>query len=263
MTFLKFSPRRPPREQGQNVWGASAAVARLDRTSLACGRAVDDHRIEFSVRSIEATAAVDRARRAQLIELAVCGRCPAKLSFLPAVTGHTWRENAPKVLKNGGGGYCQDPEGLVTSFWFWGGGQTITWFFIFFPYLFYQGFFLGDCSKFCVKKKWNPLPYGVDRGKLLRAHAALLGNVGQARCLQVDTPAGWERPKHQSRSISTVTAVWRQRDHDQWSWSISSISSIWKWLPTNGAAMAVLGCGGRVSDHFAFPSCTVCCNLKS
>ena len=46
--------------------------------------------------SIEATAAVDRARRAQLIELAVCGRCPAKLSFLPAVTGHTWRENAPQ-----------------------------------------------------------------------------------------------------------------------------------------------------------------------
>ena len=83
-------------EQGQNVWGASAAVARLDRTSLARGRAVDDHRIEFSVRSIEATAAVDRARRAQLIELAVCGRCPAKSSFLPAVTGHTWRENAPQ-----------------------------------------------------------------------------------------------------------------------------------------------------------------------
>ena len=88
-------------EQGQNVWGASAAVARLDRTSLARGRAVDDHRIEFSVRSIEATVAVDRARRAQLIELAVCRRCPAKLPFLPAVTaaGHTWRENAPQSPK--------------------------------------------------------------------------------------------------------------------------------------------------------------------
>ena len=24
--------------------------------------------------------------------------------------------------------------------------------FIFFPYLFYHGFFIGDCSKFCVKK---------------------------------------------------------------------------------------------------------------
>ena len=73
--------------------GASAAVARLDRTSLARGRAVDDHRIEFSVRSIEATAAVDRARRAQLIELAVCMRTlPSEVAvpnFLPAVTGHT------------------------------------------------------------------------------------------------------------------------------------------------------------------------------
>ena len=86
-------------EQGQNVWDASAVVVRLDRTSHTRGRAEDDHRIEFSVRSIEATAAVDRARRVQLIALVVCGRCPAKLSFLPAVTGHTWHEHAPKVLK--------------------------------------------------------------------------------------------------------------------------------------------------------------------
>ena len=56
----------------------------------------------IALSSAEATAAVDRARRAQLIELAVCGRCPAKLSFLPAVTGHTWRENAPQSPKKMG-----------------------------------------------------------------------------------------------------------------------------------------------------------------
>ena len=44
-----FSPRRPPRSKGQNVWGASAVVARLDRNSLARGRAVDDHDLEFMI----------------------------------------------------------------------------------------------------------------------------------------------------------------------------------------------------------------------
>ena len=117
-------------------------------------------RIEFSVRSIEATAAVDRARRVQLIELAVCGRCPAKLLFLPAVTGHTWCENTTqKSSKNGGGGYYQDSEGLATSFWFGGGGQTITWFFIFFhtflPWVFRRRLFTEfwvSRYPFCVGK---------------------------------------------------------------------------------------------------------------
>ena len=39
--------------------------------------------------------AVDRVRRVQLIELAACERYPAQFSYLPSVTGHTWRENAP------------------------------------------------------------------------------------------------------------------------------------------------------------------------
>ena len=77
-------------------------------------------------------------------------------SELVVPTGRNWAHMTwkctPKSSKNGGGGYRQDPEGLATSFWFWGGGQTITWFFIFFPYRFYHGFFVGDCSKFCVKK---------------------------------------------------------------------------------------------------------------
>ena len=64
-------------------------------------------RIEFSVWSIEATVAVDRARRVQLIELAVFGRCPAKLSFLPTVTEHTWRENAPQSLQKMGVGIAR------------------------------------------------------------------------------------------------------------------------------------------------------------
>ena len=59
-------------------------------------------------------------------------------------TGRNWAHMTWKCpqspQKNGGGGYCQDPEGLATSFWFWGGGQTITWFFIFFHTFFTMDF---------------------------------------------------------------------------------------------------------------------------
>ena len=52
MTFLNhFHQGGHPGARPERVRCTSAAVARLDRTSLARGRAVDDHRIEFSVRS--------------------------------------------------------------------------------------------------------------------------------------------------------------------------------------------------------------------
>ena len=57
---------------------------------------------------------VDRARREQLIELAVWWRCPAKLSFQPAVTGHTWRENAP-----------QSPQKINGGWWILPGSRTL------------------------------------------------------------------------------------------------------------------------------------------
>ena len=83
------------------------------------------------------------------------GRCSTstQLSTQPLVTGHIWRQNTPpNSSKNGGRWLWLDPEGFLSSFWFWGGGQTIPWFFIFFPYLFYHRFLVSNCSKFCVKQ---------------------------------------------------------------------------------------------------------------
>ena len=82
------------------------------------------------------------------------GRCPTRmqLSTRPLVTGHIWRRNTPKVLKKWGKVIMVGSRRFLPSFWFWGGGQTIPWFFIFFPYLFYHRFLVSNCSKFCVKQ---------------------------------------------------------------------------------------------------------------
>ena len=69
------------------------------------------------MRSIEATAAVDRARRPQLIELAVCGRGPAKLSFpyWPSLGTHDVKM-PPKVLKKWGGDNARIPKAWPPRF---------------------------------------------------------------------------------------------------------------------------------------------------
>ena len=84
------------------------------------------------------------------IELAVCGRCPwpAKLSFLPAVTGHKWRENAPEVLKKWGWWILPGSRRLGRLILILGRRADHHMIFHNFPYLFYHGFFVGDCSKF-------------------------------------------------------------------------------------------------------------------
>ena len=187
-------------EQGQNVWGAPTVVACLDRTSFACGYAEDDHRIEFSVRSIEVVAAVDRARRVQLIELAVCGRCPAKLSFLPAVTGHKWRENAPppqSPQKMGVVDIARIPKAWPSRFDF--GEEGITWFSDFFiP--FYHEFFEGDCSKFCVIKMKSTVrsPFFFELiAKLTvtisctQSKSLCMAMVIEQRVLRPASPASW------------------------------------------------------------------------
>ena len=78
MTFLNRFYQGGHPERGQNVRGAPTVIARLDRTSLARGHA-EDHRIEFSVRSIEVTVwgrssetgAADRAGSVRTLPSAV------------------------------------------------------------------------------------------------------------------------------------------------------------------------------------------------
>ena len=71
-----------------------------------------------------------------------------QLSTRPLVTGHIWRRNTPKVLKKWGKVVMVGSQRVLSSFWFWGGGQTIPWFFIFFPYLFYHRFWSATVQSF-------------------------------------------------------------------------------------------------------------------
>ena len=128
-------------------------------------------RIEFSVRSIEATAAVDRARQVQLIELAVCGRCPAKLSFLPAVTGHTWRENAPKVLKKWGWWVLPGSRRLGHLVLILGRRADHHMIFHIFSIPFLPWVFRRRLFKVLRKKKWNPLYVQCSSVKTCFVHA--------------------------------------------------------------------------------------------
>ena len=86
------------------------------------------------------------------------GRCPTRtqLSTRPLVTGHIWRRNTPQSPpKMGEGDYGRIPKGFCPLFDFGEEGrptETIPWFFIFFPYLFYHRFLVSNCSKFCVKQ---------------------------------------------------------------------------------------------------------------
>ena len=158
MTFLYHFHQGGHPGTGPERVRCISCVARFDRTSLARGRAVDDHRIEFSVRSIEATAAGGQSSETGAADRVGSLRTLPSETVVP--TGHNWAHMTWKCpqspQKNGGWSICHYPEGLATSVWFWGGGQTITWFFIlsipFLPWVFHRRLF-----KVLRKKKWNLL----------------------------------------------------------------------------------------------------------
>ena len=82
---------------------------------------------------------------------------PYEYAVVNATTGN-WAHltskhpQSPQKMGEGDKLIMVESRRVLSSFWFWGGGQTIPWFFIFFPYLFYHRLLVSNCSKFCVKQ---------------------------------------------------------------------------------------------------------------
>ena len=121
------------------------------------------------MRSIEATAAVNRARRVQLTELAVCGRCQPSCRTYRPYTGHKC-PFSPKVLtKMGVVGIAGIPKAWPPRFDFGEEGRP-SHNFSYFLHIFLPSVFMGDCSKFCVKNMKSTVRE-TSRGK--RLHVAI------------------------------------------------------------------------------------------
>ena len=114
-------------------------------------------RIEFSVRSIQATMAVDRARPGAADRVGSLQTLPSQVidPTSPDWAHMTWE--CPQNPQKWGWWILPGSRRLGHLVLILGRRADHHMIFQIFPYLFYHGFFVGSCSKFCVKKKRNPL----------------------------------------------------------------------------------------------------------
>ena len=160
-------------------------------------------------------------------------------------TGCNWAHmtwNAPQSpQKMGVVGIARIPKAWSPRFDFGEEGRS-SHDFSYFPYLFYHGFFAGDCSKFCVKK-WNPLYQRITQAAVcfstcIRMLIAILNHANIQNQMHVKWGREREREILRQDPLEAILVIFSRRALIFL--CLKALGKIWKMTPLLCACAVVI-----------------------